>query len=186
MPDVSTLPSVAELRGAIFAKGKADRDDFVRALEWNGADSPDYRQLLADVAVDLFIDQADPPQYISIESADWLIARIKAHALSYAAKIRLLSALMQYAVSLPSSLSSFLLGEIEAAIVDGRPGHPAGRLDADDVEALRRAFTRPTTAPRSTSRAGRPRSCSASRMPAPARRSIRVSTNFSPRPSAII
>ena len=140
MPDVSTLQSVADLRGSVFAKGKADRDDFVHALEWNGEDSPDYRQLLADVAVDLFIDQADPPQYISLETADWLIARIKAHTLSYAAKIQLLSALMQYAVSLPSSLSSFLLGEVAAAVVDGQPGHPAGRLDAADVEALRRAL----------------------------------------------
>ena len=140
MPDVSTLQSVADLRGSVFAKGKADRDDFVHALEWNGEDSPEYRQLLADVAVDLFIDQADPPQYISLETADWLIARIKAHTLSYAAKIQLLSALMQYAVSLPSSLSSFLLGEVEAAVVDGQPGHPAGRLDAADVEVLRRAL----------------------------------------------
>lgn len=91
MADVSTLSSVADLRRAIFTKGNADRDDLVRALEWDGQDSPDYRQLLADIAVDLFIDRADPPQYVSIEAADWLIARIKAHGLSYAAKIYLLS-----------------------------------------------------------------------------------------------
>lgn len=140
MSDLSTLASVADLRREIFATGKASRDDFVRALEWRGDDSADYRQLLADIAVDLFVDQADPPQYVSIEAANWLLAQLNAHKLSYAATIALLSQLMRYAVSLPSSLSSFMLAEVEAAVVEGRPGHPSGRIDEADVEALRRAL----------------------------------------------
>jgi hypothetical protein len=140
MPDRSTFASIADLRRETFAKDHATRDDFVRALEWSGADSVEFRQYLGEVAVDLFVDQADPPNYVSIEAADWLVAQLRAHPISVAAKIRVLTQVMTYAVSLPSSLSDYALDEIETAIVKGRPDRPAGRIDSDDVEALRRAL----------------------------------------------
>jgi len=140
MPDISTIACVADLRRETFVKGHATRDDFVRALEWGGAETEDFRQFLGEVAVDLFVDQANPPNYVSLEAADWLVARLRAHRLSYAAEMRVLTQVMTYAVSLPSSLSAFALDEIEAAVVTGRPDHPAGRIDAADVEALRRAL----------------------------------------------
>ncbi len=139
MSDTEVLSTVADLRRSIFEKGAATRDDFSRALAWGGPDSPEYAQLLADIAIDLAIDQADPPEYISSECAAWMIGEIKAHPLSYPTEMRLLTQCMHYAVSLPALLSHFCLQEIEAAIDSGRPGHPAGRLDADDVENLRRA-----------------------------------------------
>ena len=139
MTDVETLSPLAALRRSIFHDDKASRADFSRALAWDGGETPDYAQLLADIAVDLLVDQADPRQYVSAEGADWLIGQIKASQLSYPTEMRILTETMRYAVSLPSTLSGFCLGEIEAAITQGRPGHPAGRIDAADVENLRQA-----------------------------------------------
>ncbi len=139
MTELSSLSSVAELRRAIFGKGAAQRGDLTRALAWGGDKSDDYASLLADIAVDLLVDQADPPQYISAESAAWLIGEIQAHPLPYRVEMRLLSEVMDRAVSLPAALSSFALAEIESAVVTGRPDHPAGAIDAGDVEALRHA-----------------------------------------------
>ncbi|MGO8737438.1 hypothetical protein [Rhodoblastus sp.] len=137
MTDVENLSPVAALRRSIFLDGKPSRADFSRALAWDGADSPEYAQLLADIAVDLLVDQADPRQYVSAEGADWLIGQVKAQELSYPTEMRLLTETMRYAVSLPSTLSGFCLAEIEAAIAQARPGHPAGRIDAGDVENIR-------------------------------------------------
>ncbi|MGP0107056.1 hypothetical protein [Rhodoblastus sp.] len=143
MTDVENLTPVAALRRSIFLDGKPARADFTRALALDGGDSPEYAQLLADIAVDLLVDRADPPQYVSAEGADWLIGRIQASQLSYPTEMRLLIETMGHAVSLPSTLSGFCLAEIEAAIAQGRPGHPAGRIDAMDVEHIRAAVYAP-------------------------------------------
>ncbi len=139
MTDVENLSPVAALRRSIFQDGKASRADFSRALGWGGGESPEYARLLSDIAVDLLVDQADPRQYVSAEGADWLIGLIKASHISYPTEMLILTETIRYAVSLPSTLSGFCLGEIEAAIAQGRPGHPAGHIDADDVEHLRQA-----------------------------------------------
>lgn len=143
MTDVGNLSPLEALRRSIFQDGKVSQADFSRALGWDGGDSPEYAQLLADIAVDLLVDQADPPRYISAQGADWLIGQIKGQKLSYPTQMRLLTETMHYAVSLPSTLSGFCLAEIEAAITQGRTDHPKGRIDADDVENLRKAVYAP-------------------------------------------
>jgi hypothetical protein len=91
MTDVENLSPLAALRRSTFENGKASRADFSRALAWDGGDSPDYAQLLADIAVDVLVDQADPPQYISAEDVDWLIGEIKGQELSYPTEMRVLT-----------------------------------------------------------------------------------------------
>jgi hypothetical protein len=95
--------------------------------------------LLSDIAVDLLVNQADPPQYVAQDDADWLVAQIGAHPLPYRVEIRLLTSVLQYVVSLPSSLSGFCLAEIENAVVDGRPDHPARQITPEDIEFLRKS-----------------------------------------------
>ena len=46
---------------------------------------------------------------------------------------------MRYAVSTPPALSAFCLAELEKAIVEGAPDHPAGVIRPADTEALREA-----------------------------------------------
>jgi len=131
------LSSVAELRLTIFGKGAAvTRDDFFRALAFD-ANGDAFADLLADIAAEIILEQAEPPRYVTVEDAAWLIGAIHAHPLPYAVEIRMLTQTMGRALSLPDSLSRFLLAEIEAAIVTGRRDHPAGLIDSRDVEALR-------------------------------------------------
>jgi hypothetical protein len=129
--------SIAALRRQIYSKDVVSRADFLDVLALPDGGSPDHARLLGDVAVDLLVHQADPPQYVSPADADWLIAQIKAHKLPYGLEIQLLTDVLRYAVSLPSTLSGFCQAEIEMAIVEGRDGHPAGQMTAFDVEALR-------------------------------------------------
>ncbi len=127
------------MRRQIYGKDKVVRADLEQALRAGGGDTPDYGQLLVDVAVDLLVNQADPPQYVSQADADWLVAQIGANPLPYRVEVRLLTSVLQYAVSLPSSLSGFCLAEIEKAVVDGLPDHPAGQVTAEDVKSLRKS-----------------------------------------------
>jgi len=130
---------IADLRRAVFGKGAVTRDDLAQALAFEATDGDGCADLLADIAVDLVVEQADPSRYVSTEDAAWLIGAIRAHTPPYKAELRVLARTLDRAVSLPDSLSRFLLAEIEEAVVRGRRDHPAGVIDAEDVEALRQA-----------------------------------------------
>lgn len=127
---------VAALRRDIFGKGAVTPEDFARALAFHGA-GPEYADLLADIAIELIVEQVEPARYVSAKDAAWLIGAIHSHPLPYDVEIRLLTRTIARALSLPDSLPRFLLAEIEEAIVLGRRDHPAGMVDARDVEALR-------------------------------------------------
>ncbi|MCW2274298.1 hypothetical protein GJ654_09600 [Rhodoblastus acidophilus] len=129
---------IGALRRDIFGKGAVTREDFARVLAVHGA-GPEHADLLADVAVELIVEQADPPRYVCAKDAAWLIGAIHAHPLPYDVEIRLLTRTLERALSLPESLPRFALAEIEEAIILGRRDHPAGVIDARDVEALRQA-----------------------------------------------
>ena len=146
-PDTIPNPYIAALRRQIYSKKRVSRVDFQQALALPDGDGPDQAELLGDLAVDLLVHQGDPPQYVSPADADWLIAQIKAHELAYDVKMRILTEVLHYAISIPSRLSTFCLTEIENAIVNGGKGHPAGDLTAFDVEALRQAVYAADEAP---------------------------------------
>ncbi|MCW2286237.1 hypothetical protein M2323_004128 [Rhodoblastus acidophilus] len=133
---------VAALRRDIFGKGAVTPEDFLRALTLHGA-GPEYADLLADIAIELIVEQVEPARYVSAKDAAWLIGAIHSHPLPYDVEIRLLTRTIARALSLPDSLPRFLLAEIEEAIVLGRRDHPAGNIDARDVEALRCAVYAP-------------------------------------------
>jgi hypothetical protein len=89
--------SIALLRRQIYGKDKVVRADLEQALRTGGDDTPEYAQLLGDVAVDILVNQANPPQYVSQTGADWLVAQIDANPLPYRVEIRLLTANMRSA-----------------------------------------------------------------------------------------
>jgi hypothetical protein len=131
-------PDTADLRRQIYAKDKVTRAEFELALAHDGA-GPDHAQLLCDIAIDLLINQADPPEYISAADANWLIAAVRARELPVMVEFQLLTQVMHYAVSTPPALSAFCLAELEKAIVLGAPDHAAGVIQPSDTEALREA-----------------------------------------------
>jgi hypothetical protein len=139
--------AVREFRRGVYSKPFVERGDLARLLEIGrraGLDTQEYADLLADVARDLLVNQAEPPRYVSVQDADWLIAQLRAGAgLSCRAEFEMLLAVLRYAVSIPPALSAFAVAEIEKAILeghysaDGRADHPAGVVSQGDVEALR-------------------------------------------------
>jgi hypothetical protein len=141
---------VQERRRSIYSKDLLSQADLTGLLELGrraGADAPrEYGDLLADVATDLMVNQADPPKYVSAADANWLVAQIQAGGgLGLRAEFEMLLAVLRYAVSIPPALSSFAVGEIEKAIVQGHRAaqggadHVAGIVTRDDVESLRNA-----------------------------------------------
>ena len=148
----TTLDSseVLALRREIYTKPSVARADFAKVLAAGraaGADAPnEYCDLLSEVACDLIVNQVDPPKYISQADADWFVAQIgQDSGLSRRAEYEMLVDVLRYAVSIPASLASFAVAEMEKAVVGGhRPAvgdadHAAGIVTHDDVEALRGA-----------------------------------------------
>ena len=142
--------SVMTLRREIYTKPCVTRADFSSLLAAGrvagAAASQDYSDLLSEVASDLIVNQVDPPKYISQADADWFIAQVgEGGGLSCRAEFEMLVDVLRYAVSVPASLASFAVAEIEKAIVEGHRAangemdHAARTVTHDDVEALRTA-----------------------------------------------
>ena len=74
----TTTPDAAELRRAIYGKGAANRTDLVGLIGLGPeiGDDPAGIALVAEVARDVMVGDADTPGYISEEDADWLTARL--------------------------------------------------------------------------------------------------------------
>jgi len=141
---------VLAMRRDIYAKPSVTRADFARLLAAGrdaGAAAPkEYDDLLSEVACDLIVNQVDPPKYISQANADWFAAQLGGDSgLGCRAEFEMLVDVLRYAVSIPASLASFAVAEMEKAIVEGHRGadgavdHATGIVAHDDVEALRNA-----------------------------------------------
>jgi hypothetical protein len=149
MDSASDAASVQALRRAVYAQPSVVRADLTKLLAIGrkaGASAPkEFDELLADVATDLLVNQVDPPKYVTQEDADWLVAALQSSGdMGCRAEFDMLLSILRYAVSIPSSLAAFAVGEIEKAIVQGhRAGgvgdHPQGIVTHDDVEALNSA-----------------------------------------------
>jgi len=149
----TTIPEAAELRKAIYDKGGANRTDLVGLIGLGAqlGDDPEYIELVAEVARDVLVNDAEPPGFISDEAADWLTDRLgDGGGLTCRAEFETLKSVLSHAVSAPSSLVAFAVREIERAILTGRRGplggveHEPGVVTAADVEALRVVAFAPT------------------------------------------
>jgi hypothetical protein len=138
--------AVLALRRSIYSKQSVSRNDLADLIA-RGRDagiSPEYADLLSEVATDLLVHQVDPPRYIATADADWLIAKLsEGNGLSCRAEFEMLRDVMRYAVSVPPALTTFAVREVAKAILTGRRAatggvdHVAGVVGLDDVEALR-------------------------------------------------
>lgn len=142
-----------DLRQAIYGEGDPDRADVEKLITLGRAEGSDeeFAQLLAEVAVDVFVHQADPSGYITDDDANWLIEKLGADGgLACAAEFAMLKRLIGRAVSVPPQLTAFAVREVEKAILTGRRDgfggvdHEPGVVTPDDVEALRSLVFAPT------------------------------------------
>jgi hypothetical protein len=129
---------ILALRREIYAKPSVSRTDLTRLLEVGRAvdvgGSPEFVDLLAEVATDLLVRQSDPPNYIARADADWLIACLGRNDLSFA-ELKMLAEILHYAVSAPLELVTYAVHQIEKKIVGGQPA----RVTHEDLELLRTA-----------------------------------------------
>ncbi len=137
-------PDAAAPRARIYAKPQVSRADLQGLLETCGPEPDEaFCSLVADVATDLLVHQADPPKYVSQADADWIIGALAAPTLGHRAKLAALLSVIRYAASAPASIAEFCVAEIAGAIVEGRPGRPSGPVTAQDTQALREAAFAP-------------------------------------------
>jgi hypothetical protein len=148
---MSTTPTASAidadtLRQSIYDKGSASRTDLagLMALAAQGGDDPAYLGLVADVARDALVVDADPSGYVSEADADWLTDHLgDGGGLASRAEFEALRAVVTHAISVPPSLVAFGVREVERAILTGRREaiggleSEAGVVTAADVEALR-------------------------------------------------
>jgi hypothetical protein len=136
----------ALLRRAIYEKGAANRTDLfgLLALGAKAGDEPGFISLIADVARDALVVDADPSGYVCEADADWLTAHLgEGGGLSCRAEYETLKAVIAHAVSVPPGLVAFAVREVERAILTGWRSplggveHEPGVVTAADVEALR-------------------------------------------------
>src|SRR5450631_3041267 len=115
--------AVLALRRSIYSQQSVSRNDLADLIA-RGRDvgiSPEYADLLSEVATDLLVHQVDPPRYIATADADWLIAKLsEGSGLSCRAEFEMLRDVMRYAVSVPPALTTFAVREVAKAILTGR------------------------------------------------------------------
>ena len=127
------------LRREIYARPAVSRADLTRLLDLGRAAGesapPEFNDLLSQVAIDLLVEQVDPPKYIKDADADWFIAQMRAgDGLGRAGEYEMLTDVLRFAVSTPSQLAAFAVAEMEKRLT----GAGAVRAVTDaDVEALR-------------------------------------------------
>lgn len=124
------------MRREIYADGKASKADLERLIAKArgepGALSQAFTDLMSDVALDIMLNDVDPPKYIQRAHAEWLIALLsQGGGLANAAEYDMLIRLIRNAVSMPPALASFAVSEIERKIMTRRS------IGAEDLEALR-------------------------------------------------
>ena len=107
--------------------------------------SSEWADFFVETIVEFVLSNAAPRGYVSQTQADWLIGRIAADGrLDSLAELELLERLFEQAVSVPASLTTFALGEIERAVLTGegptRDGAALapGCISAGECRLLRR------------------------------------------------
>jgi hypothetical protein len=148
-PTNDVVPAaVLQVRKAIYSHDQLTLSDmdivFDIARKAGRKPCPELTSLFCEALTDYVVHQNVPCDYIPQDKADWLAANLaKYGGISSKAEFEMLIDVTTHALGVPTSLSTFALREIKAAIVSGRRGaitdedHPAGVVTKTDVEALR-------------------------------------------------
>jgi hypothetical protein len=140
--------SALQVREAIYSHDQLTPSDmdlvFSTARKAGHQPCPEWTAVFCDALTDYMVHQNDPRDYIPQDKADWLTARLANDGgICARTEFAMLIDVMTHALGVPTSLSTFALNEIKAAIINGRrdaitgEDHPAGVVTKADVEALR-------------------------------------------------
>lgn len=146
--DARDAGATLALRRAVYAGDAAiTRDEFQQLLRAGcavGADGArEFDDLLSEAAVDLLALQVEPQKYVTQADADWLVAQLQgAQGLAWRSERAMLVGLSRVAVSLPPSLSHYIMSRFESVAIGGHVAaggadHAQGVVTPDDLEALR-------------------------------------------------
>jgi hypothetical protein len=141
---------VQRLRRAFYEDGSISAQEAEAILALNvscGEQVPAWADCLIEMLTDYVVNQAVPEGYVTVENADWLLARIGAGAgaeVANKAALDLLINVLDKSRWSPQSLVTFALRQVRQAVVDGTGAArtsadaTAGVVSEADVEMLRR------------------------------------------------
>lgn len=154
--DAVVPATVLKVRKEIYSKLRLTPSEmdlvFEIAQKAGSNPCPEWTSLFCEALTDYVVHQNVPEGYIPQDKADWLIQKLTDNGgISSKTEFAMLIKVMTHALGVPPSLSAFALGQIKAAIINGRRNaiadvdHPAGVATKEDVEALRAVLYAATT-----------------------------------------
>jgi hypothetical protein len=146
--DMGVPTSALEVRQRIYSHDPLTRGDmdlvFAAVRQSSRSLNAEWTSLFSEAVTDYMVHQNTPADYIPDDKAAWLMAELtKGGGVSTKVEFAMLIDVMKSAMGVPPALSAFALNEIKSAILSGKrtaftdEDHPAGRVCAADVEALR-------------------------------------------------
>jgi hypothetical protein len=144
---VITAGEVLAMRRAFYAEGiiTSDEADAIFAINNSCREqAADWSDLFVEALTDFIVQQAEPQGYVTVENAEWLIARIAVDGIVQSrTELELLVHVMETARWSPASLARFALEQVKLAIIDGAgplasSQAPVGIVSAHHVQLLRR------------------------------------------------
>ncbi len=149
-PDISP-EGVITLRRRYFADNmislREGEELFAIAERIGDKGCREWHQFFSEAITELLVNQVEPRGYLSLENADWFIARIKAdgHVL-LKTEFETLLKVMEHARRVPDVLAAFALGLVRDIVISGEgesvtgEHHAPGIVTPADVAAMRRVL----------------------------------------------
>ena len=139
---------VAKLRAAFYDDGAIGPDEAEKLFAINDecpVQDRSWADFFVEAVTDFIVNQAAPEGYVTLENAQWLIARIgRDGRIESKTEIDLLVAVLDKSRWSPASLVSFALEQVKQAVITGegplRSGQAIekGTISEGEVERLRR------------------------------------------------
>ena len=143
-----TETDVLAIRRAFYDDGvidAAEADALFAVNDTCKAQHASWADCFVEMLTDYLVNQVKPEGYVTLENADWLMAKITSNGeIDSKTELELLVNVIDRARWSPQSLVAFALGQVERAVISGdgplRAGKSlaAGTINESEVELLKR------------------------------------------------
>lgn len=135
-----TANEILALRRDGWSDGKMDAEEAEAIFVLNdhvAPATPEWVDFFVEALGEFVVNQAAPKGYVDAAQADWLIARIDRDGqLESMAELQLLVRVLEKATSVPDSLKTYALAQIEQAVLTGEgPTRDGGSLAKGSITA---------------------------------------------------